>query len=111
MSLLTFATLIFHVAKGLKIPFPVGLLVSGFGLGFIFTNFFPLALSSIEFSPEIVFFIFLPTLIFESAYHLNLRTFRHILPEVLTLSLLGLGISVLVISVSIATWIGLLSCT
>ena len=51
-----------------------------------------------SFSPEIVFYVFLPTLIFESAYHLNFRHFRGVFGEVALLATFGLFVSMLIIA-------------
>ncbi len=89
-SLLTLATGIHSFSRWLKMPFAVGLLLGGIWLSFLETQFNFGFLEYFHFSPEIVFYVFLPTLIFESAYHLNFRYFRRIFREVTILATVGL---------------------
>lgn len=60
-------------AKRMKIPHTVLLVIIGIGLGFLSHleafSFF----GQFKLTPELLFYIFLPTLIFESAYHMNIR--------------------------------------
>ncbi len=115
LGLLGISSLVYIICKRIAVPFAVGLLLSGISIpladkivtqvGLLFGSNFLLSTGQrlaefnignfIEFSPSVVFFIFLPTLIFESAYHLNYRTFRGVIPEVIALSTLGLTISII----------------
>lgn len=95
-GLLGLATLVHAMTRRLKISFAVGLLTAGFLLN-IGLDFLGLDASSLTFSPEIVFYVFLPTLIFESSYHLNFRHFRGVFLEVCTLATLGLLLSVAIL--------------
>ncbi len=92
-GLLGLATLIKAASSKFKFPFAVGLLLTGVALTLIIAGF-DLQFSRMEFSPELVFYVFLPTLIFESAYHLNFRHFRRVLPEALVLASFGIAISI-----------------
>ena len=96
-GLLTLSTIVYSVCKRLKIPFAVGLLTTGIGVSAIVQTLDWQGYLALTFSPEIVFYIFLPTLIFESAYHLNLRQFRGVLREVLSLATVGLFMAILII--------------
>ena len=89
-----------HVAsKRSGIPFTVALVVVGvilahigeLGLGWVEPVLEPMV--ALEISPEVVFFVFLPTLIFESAFNLDARSLRANLLPVLTLAVPGLLIS------------------
>jgi len=60
-------------AKKIRVPHTVLLVIIGIGLGFLthipaFSFFGEFTLT-----PELLFYLFLPTLIFESAYHMNIR--------------------------------------
>lgn len=61
------------LAKRLDIPHTVLLVLIGIGLGFLAMtpnfSFF----SEFKLTPELLFYLLLPTLIFESAYHMNIR--------------------------------------
>ena len=95
---LTFATIIHAICEKTKMSYPVALLFGGLLLAFGVQYFDLSIFKHFSFSPEIVFFVFLPTLIFESAYHLNFRQFRGVIPEVALLSTLGLCISIAIVS-------------
>lgn len=94
-GLLTLSTIIHSLCKRLQVPFAVGLLLSGMLVSSIVQIFDWQDHLVLSFSPEIVFYIFLPTLIFESAYHLNFRQFRGVLREVTTLATVGLIAAIL----------------
>lgn len=96
-SLLTLASGIHVFSKWLKMPFAVGLLLGGILVSAIQQQFSWEFFQYFHFSPEIVFYVFLPTLIFESAYHLNFRYLRRILREVVTLATVGLLIAVVIV--------------
>jgi CPA1 family monovalent cation:H+ antiporter len=57
----------------------------------------------LEISPEVVLFVFLPTLIFESAFNLDTRDLRENLVPVLTLAVPGLLLSTFVIGLFVRT--------
>ncbi len=97
-SILTLSTLVFTISKKIKLPFAVGLLFTGIFISYILQSFYPHALDYISFSPEMVFYVFLPTLIFESSYDLNFRSFRGVLKDVISLATLGLIISITVVA-------------
>lgn len=96
-GLLTLATVIHALCKQTKVPFAVGLLLGGFLLAFLSKKFELTILDYFHFSPEIVFYVFLPTLIFESSYHMKFWHFRGILKEVVSLATIGLIISIAII--------------
>jgi len=75
------------------VSFTVALLLGGIGLSFVARNFEHTIFEYFSFSPEIVFYVFLPTLIFESAFHLNFRQFRNVFGEVAFLAIFGLLLS------------------
>ena len=103
-GLLTIATVIHGVSKRFGVSYTVGLLTAGV-LIHIITETLGVHFASVEFSPEIVFYVFLPTLIFESAYHLNFRSFRNVFLEVSVLATLGLLISLAIIGFSLYYWL------
>jgi len=97
-GLLTLATVVHVIAKRLHMPFAVGLLFAGLILSVSLEHFFGADMRLVNFSPEIIFYVFLPTLIFESAYHIKFRQFRGVLREVVTLASLGLLVSALLVA-------------
>lgn len=75
VALLVLATSVAIATRSLPVPYTVALVAAGLGLG---------ALNVIEaphLTREILFFVFLPGLLFEAAYHLEYDEFRrHLLP-------------------------------
>lgn len=86
--LLVVAAAVDPVAKRLKIPFTVALVVVGALLAALADGVDFLApIREIEVTPEAVFFVFLPTLIFQSAFHLDAKALRANLGPTLTLAI------------------------
>ncbi len=104
LLLLGFATLLKTLSEATKLPFSVLLLVFGLLFGVFRTH---LPFFQLEFKPEILFYIFLPTLIFESAYHLKFRALRSVFREVVFLSTFGLLVSVFLITLCTHYLLGL----
>ncbi|MCH8237006.1 MAG: cation:proton antiporter [Proteobacteria bacterium] len=89
------------ITKRVKVPFSVALVVVGIALRQLVENG-PEFLSPVaehEISPDVILFVFLPTLIFESAFNLDVRQLRQNLPQILTLAVPGLILSTTVIGV------------
>lgn len=121
LSILTFLLLgsfLQLVSKRIHIPFTFLLVLAGVGLAFISNIFVPnemvmgtddLAahLSFLHFignfslSPDVVFYIFLPTLVFESAFNLRLSHLRQSIFAIANLSVLGLIFSMGIIAFSL----------
>ncbi len=96
-SLLTFASGLHAFSRWIGIPFAVGLLLGGIALSLLESIFSLSFFEYFHFSPEIVFYVFLPTLIFESAYHMNFRHFRKIFREVTVLATFGLFVATAIV--------------
>ncbi|NQY94758.1 MAG: cation:proton antiporter, partial [Campylobacteraceae bacterium] len=91
--------------KGTKLPYTVALLLLGLALGGLdrigfFHNFMPIVSESIalvvDIDPHLFLFVFLPTLIFESAYSLEVHLFKRIFSQIATLAIPGLIVSTMV---------------
>lgn len=95
---LTFATIVHAVCKYLRISFSVGLLFGGIILALLVEHFHVEVFENFQFSPEFVFYIFLPTLIFESAYNLNFRQLKGLLGEITLLATFGLFLSTFLVA-------------
>lgn len=92
--LLVIAALISAIGKKIRLPFTVMLVLVGAVIAMA-ANTIPMldALHSLSLSPDIILYIFLPTLIFESSFNMDARQlWRNILP-VLTLAVPGLLLS------------------
>lgn len=88
-------------AVGLKrtaVPYTVGLVLIGLGLGFAATRVSAFApLQEVVLSPDLILFVFLPTLIFESAFSLDSRLLSRNLVPVMVLAAPGLLLSTAVV--------------
>ncbi|MFT7184175.1 MAG: CPA1 family monovalent cation:H+ antiporter [Oceanicoccus sp.] len=94
ITLLFIATLISFILRNSKIPYTVALVIVGIGLGYIVENLGVLGfLGEFRLSPELVFYVFLPTLIFESAFHTNLKSFTQNMGNIISLATIGMLIS------------------
>lgn len=111
-GLLALVTLLLPLARRLNFPYTVLLAAVGIVLGMLTTLLgerdelwllgdFVYALDSFEITAETVFFIFLPTLIFEAALHINVRQLIHDIAPILMLAIVGLLASTFVIGYSV----------
>ncbi|MCH8518334.1 sodium:proton antiporter [Candidatus Gracilibacteria bacterium] len=96
--LLLIAGGITYVARVKKIPSAILLVITGFLIAYIAQLPFLGFIDDFELSPAILFYILLPVLLFESAYHTN---YRNVLKNIYSISALA-GISLLISSLIIA---------
>ena len=95
VGLLLFAATTKGIADRFRLPFTVTLVLVGIALkelgeiGPAVFHFF----ADIRVEPEVILFVFLPTLVFESAYNMDSRLLRRNLAPVLTLAVPGLVVS------------------
>jgi len=96
-SMLGLSSLAIFWAKRVKLPHTVFLVIMGIALGVLaqvpFFEFF----QEFHLTPELLFFLLLPTLIFESAYNMSARRLVEDTKIVLILSILSLVVSTAVI--------------
>ncbi|MCU1266792.1 MAG: nhaP [Acidobacteria bacterium] len=85
--LLLIAAVVAMLARRLRVPYSVGLVVAGIGLAMI--RFAP----DIQLTKELIFTALLPPLIFEAAFYLHWRDLRKDLAVVLTLATVGVLLS------------------
>ena len=103
VGLLFAAALISLVANRVRFPFTVLLVVFGMGVRLIFSEWEGFSFLESEISTEVVFFIFLPTLLFESSFNLDSKLlFRNIVP-ILTLAVPAFLLSTAIVGV-LASW-------
>ena len=69
--LLMVASAVAMLAKRLSLPYTVTLVVAGLFLGMLPPHFAWLDLDRVRLTPELLFNIFLPMLLFEAAFHLS----------------------------------------
>ncbi|WP_036481666.1 Na+/H+ antiporter [Myxosarcina sp. GI1] len=95
--------------KKFKIPYTVGLVVIGLGLGFLSPLVFAAdPLGSLTLSPDIILFIFIPPLIFESSIALDNQLLFKTLTPALMLAGLGLLVSAAIVG-GLVAWLTPLS--
>lgn len=83
VALLVIATLVGIVARRLRMPYTVGLVVVGTALAILYQPF------QFEVDPDLILGIFVPPLIFEAAFHLPIHELRRNLTPILTLAIVG----------------------
>jgi CPA1 family monovalent cation:H+ antiporter len=83
VALLLIATLVGIVARRLRMPYTVGLVIVGAVLAILFQGL------QVELNPEIILGIFVPPLIFEAAFHLPILDLRRNLGPILILATVG----------------------
>jgi CPA1 family monovalent cation:H+ antiporter len=90
--LLLIACLVAIVTRRIGLPYAVGLVVAGIGLSLTGYQ------SRIALTPELIFTILLPPLIFEAALHLGWREFRREAPLVLSIAFVGTLLSAFIVA-------------
>lgn len=96
ISFLSLAVFLSIVLKKIKIPYTIGLVIVGIGLGLI-SQSIPV-IKNIILTPEIILYIILPTLIYDAAINIDARVLKRNLVPILLLAVFGVLISTAVIS-------------
>ncbi len=90
--LLLVASIVAIVASRLRLPYSVGLVAAGFGLAFL-----PIRIE-LQLTPELIFDVLLPPLIFEASVQIPWKPFRRDLPVTLALAGFGVAISAAIVA-------------
>jgi len=98
-SLMLISLAVFILSKKLKLPYTVLLVIAGSLLVPISHLEFFAFIRSFELTPELLFFVFLPILIFESAYNMNIRNVTENIYSIGSLAVIGLLVSTLFIGI------------
>jgi CPA1 family monovalent cation:H+ antiporter len=85
--LLLVAAVVAILARRLRVPYSVGLVVAGISLAFL-----PFA-PKIDLTRDLIFMVLLPPLIFEAAFYLHWKELRRDLPVILILATVGVLLS------------------
>ena len=85
--LLLVAAVVAMLARRLRVPYSIGLVIAGVGLALL--PFSP----RVELTKQLIFTAFLPPLIFEAAIHLRWRELRKDFPVILVLATVGVVLS------------------
>lgn len=102
--LLLIGVMVLWLTRRIRFPYTVMLVLVGMGLAGM-ASMLPGSLEPLhEFviSPDLILFVFLPTLVFESAFNMDLRQLRRNLVPVLLLAVPGLILSTLLIGILVA---------
>ncbi len=90
IELLLIASLVAIVVRRLRIPYTVALVV----VGLLLTS---QSTVNFELTPELILALFVPPLVFEAAFHLNLTELRRNLPQILVLAVPGVILTTLIV--------------
>lgn len=96
--MLAISSISIFIAQRLRVPHTVFLALVGVGLALLSVSPDLRFLGELKLTPELLFFFFLPTLIFESAYNINIRHLTHDAVIIGILSIVSLVVSALVIA-------------
>ncbi len=70
-ALLIVASVVAMLARRLALPYTVTLVIAGLLLGYLEANVEWVDLDAVRLTPELLFDLFLPALLFEAAFHLS----------------------------------------
>jgi CPA1 family monovalent cation:H+ antiporter len=101
ITLLLIASGVAMLTKWIRVPYTLALVIVGLIISPM--HFLP----PVHVSPELILLIFLPALLFEAAWNLNLEHLRANLVPILTLAVVGVGLSVGVIGLILHFGLGL----
>ncbi|MFA5924883.1 MAG: cation:proton antiporter [Methylococcaceae bacterium] len=99
-SLMLISLAVFILAKKLRMPYTVLLVVCGSILVPISKIDVFSFITSFQLTPELLFFVFLPILIFESAYNMSVRSITENIYSIGLLAVVGLIVSTLFVGVA-----------
>ncbi|NIM95265.1 MAG: Na+/H+ antiporter [Anaerolineales bacterium] len=100
LTLLLVASIVAIFVRRFRIPYTVALVIAGFALSFS-------AQTDIELDPDFFLLVILPPLIFEAAFHLNLKDLRENFLTILLLAVPGVILSMFLVGGVVATGAGL----
>lgn len=101
---LTFVAAISAIfVKKARLPYTIGLLIVGIGIGYLSSRVDMLApLREVQLTPDIILFLILPTLLFEASINIDSRLLSRNLVPILLLATLGLLISTAIVGFGIS---------
>jgi len=102
---LTVAVLVAYIAARFRVPYTIAMVLVGLGVSFLHLSQ-DLHLT-VELEPELILLIFLPGLLFEASYHIDLSLLRANLRPILLLAIPGVLISTTVVGLLINLELGL----
>ena len=100
IELLLVASIVAIVVRRLQVPYTVALVV----VGLLLTSQSPL---QVELTPELILALFVPPLVFEAAFHLNLQELRRNMASILVLAIPGVILTMFLVGGIVAWGTGL----
>ena len=100
IELLLIASIVAIIVRRLQVPYTVALVV----VGLLITSQSPL---QVELTPELILALFVPPLVFEAAFHLNLQELRRNLVPILILAIPGVILTMLIVGGIVSWGVGL----
>ena len=89
--------------KKARLPYTIGLLIVGIGIGYLSSRVDMLApLREVQLTPDIILFLILPTLLFEASINIDSRMLSRNLVPILLLATVGLLISTVIVGFGIS---------
>jgi len=103
--LLFVATIVAMVTRRLRLPYSAGLVAAGIGLALLAPGSAP------PLTPDLIYFVFLPPLVFEAAIQIPWRPFRRDMPLLLALVTVGVVLAAAIVAAGMHylsgwSWIG-----
>jgi CPA1 family monovalent cation:H+ antiporter len=98
--LLFVACIVAIITRRIGLPYTIGLVIAGIALSLVGYR------SRIVLTPELIFTVLLPPLIFEASLHLKWRQFRHGAPLVMSIAFVGTALSAGVVAAGMHWIIG-----
>ena len=99
--MLVLASAVAMVALKYRLPYTVALVVTGLVLSVIRSSFYPDVDIGLHLTKDLLFVVLLPVLIYEAAFHLELREFLANWKSIITLAVVGLMVGILMVSLMI----------
>jgi CPA1 family monovalent cation:H+ antiporter len=93
ITMLVVASIVAMVARRVRLPYTIALVVAGLGMGAA-GGLLPESVLSLHLSRELLMAVLLPALLFEAAFHLNLTDFRANMQAILLLALPGVALGI-----------------
>lgn len=107
VALLFVVAVVSAAIRRTPVPFTVALVLIGIALGLLRGQPAFEGLERFRLSPDLILFIFLPTLLFSAAFHIDARRFLEVLPAVLVLAVPGVLLCALVVGAVMSAGAGL----
>jgi CPA1 family monovalent cation:H+ antiporter len=103
-GLLIIAVLVAVGARRMDVPYTIAMVLTGLGVSFFHRE---LAIDDISLAPRLILITLLPGLLFEAAYHLDMRKLQRNLRTILLLAVPGILISMFIIGILLNQLLGL----